>query len=214
MHRHMRPRSTPALWMGVAFVAALGLTALVLGTFGAGQRGTHVGLQATARLSFLLFWPAYAGGALHALFGATFAPLKQRGREFGLAFAAAHLVHIGLVAWLSYIGAAPPLGSFVFFGIAVAWTYALVLFSVASLRQTLGAKGWWVVRTVGLNYIALAFAVDFLRYREFASAKFWIAYLPFDILAVAGPLVCCAAFLLRAARSAEDVGRTSQLPGA
>jgi hypothetical protein len=211
MHRGMRSRSSPAVWMGLAFGAALGLAALVLAARGAGPGGTLVALQMTARLSFLLFWPAYAGSALYALFGATFEPLKRRGREFGLAFASAHLVHIALVAWLSYIGAAPPIGSFIFFGIAVVCTYLLVLFSIASLRNALGRRGWWALRTIALNYIAFAFAVDFLRYRDFTSAKFWIAYVPFDVLAVAGPLACFAAFLLWAVRYAERLYRTSRL---
>ena len=60
--------------MGLAFVAALALAAAVLTVFGAGARGTLLGLQATARFSFLLFWPAYAGSALCALFGQTFPP--------------------------------------------------------------------------------------------------------------------------------------------
>jgi hypothetical protein len=60
----------------------------------------RVALRMTARWSFLLFWVAYAGGALATLFGPALAPLSGRGREFGLAFAAAHLVHIGLVIWL------------------------------------------------------------------------------------------------------------------
>jgi hypothetical protein len=47
----------------------------------------------TVRFSFLLFWPAYAGSALWALFGQTFLPLKRRGREFGLAFASVHRPH-------------------------------------------------------------------------------------------------------------------------
>ena len=74
-------------------------------------------LKATARLSFLLFWPAYVGGALTTLFGPAFEGLKQRGRDFGLAFASAHLVHIALVTWLVHIGAAPSIRTFVFFRI-------------------------------------------------------------------------------------------------
>jgi len=45
----------------------------------------------------------YAGGAMTALFGPAFEPFKKRAREFGLAFASAHLVHIALVAWLDQI---------------------------------------------------------------------------------------------------------------
>jgi hypothetical protein len=197
----MRNRST-ALWMAGAFCAAMALAAAVLAAFGAGERGTHVALQATARLSFVLFWPAYSAAALAALFGPSFQPLQRRVREFGLAFAAAHLVHLGLVAWLSYIGNAPPLGSFIFFGIAALCTYLLALFSVARLQRALGASGWWLLRIVGLNYIAFAFAVDFVRLPASASAKYLMGYLPFVLLSVAGPALRLAAFGQRVVTSA------------
>jgi hypothetical protein len=80
-------RSPTIIWMGCAFGAALGLASAVLLALGSGERGTDVALQATARLSFLLFWPAYAGGTLAKLFGSPFDSLHQRTRDFGLAFA-------------------------------------------------------------------------------------------------------------------------------
>jgi hypothetical protein len=192
-------RSSAAVWIGSAFCAALGLAVLVTAALGPGERGTDVALQATARLSFLLFWPAYTAGALTALFGPAFEPLKRRAREFGLAFASAHLVHLALVAWLTHIGAAPPLGTFVIFGIAVLWTYLLALFSITRLQQTLGSWGWWCLRVIGLNYIAYAFALDFLRYPQFGSFKYLVGYLPFAVLSVFGPLLRLAAFMHRAA---------------
>jgi hypothetical protein len=194
----MRPRPTAAAWIVSALCAAAGLTGCVLMLLGAGEQGTHVALKATARLSFLLFWPAYAGGALTALFGTTFQPLKSRARELGLAFASAHLVHLGLVTWLSYIGAAPPLNSFVFFGVAAFWTYLLALLSIGRLQHLVGAKAWPVLRTVGLNYIAFAFAVDFLRYPPHVSAEYLIGYLPFSMFSVGGPMLRLAALAQRA----------------
>jgi hypothetical protein len=171
-----RPKA--AVWIGSAFCAALGLAALVLAALGPGERGTIAALQVTARFSFLLFWLAYTGGAMTALFGSAFEPFKKRAREFGLAFASAHLLHIALVAWLTHIGNAPPRGVFVFFGVAVLWTYLLALFSIARLQRTLGSKGWWLLRVVGLNYIACAFATDFLGYPQFGSIKYLVGYLP------------------------------------
>jgi hypothetical protein len=197
----MRNRST-ALWMVGAFCAAMALAAAVLAALGAGERGTHVALQATARLSFVLFWPAYCAAALAQLFGPSFQPLQRRVREFGLAFAAAHLVHLGLVAWLTYIGHAPPRGTFIFFGIATVCTYSLALFSVSRLQRALGDSGWWLLRIVGLNYIAFAFAVDFLRLPASASTKYLMGYLPFVLLAVAGPVLRLAAFGQRVLASA------------
>jgi hypothetical protein len=189
-----------AVWMGSAFCVALGLATLTLAALGPGEQGTIAALKVTARFSFLLFWLAYAAGAMTTLFGPAFGPLKRRGREFGLAFASAHLVHLGLVAWLTYIGAAPSRGVFLFFGVAVFWTYLLALFSIPHLQKALGSKGWWVVRVVGLNYIALAFAKDFLGISpQFGNFKYLVGYLPFAALSVVGPLLCFAAFLQRTA---------------
>jgi hypothetical protein len=200
-------RPVVAVWIGSAFCAALGLAALVLAALGSGERGTDVALQVTARLSFLLFWPAYAAGAMTELFGPAFEPLKRRARQFGLAFASAHLVHIALVVWLIHIGAAPGRRTFVFFGVAVLWTYLLALFSIARLQQTLGSRGWRLIRVVGLNYIAFAFAVDFLRFMQFGSITDLVAYVPFTALSVVGPLLCLAAFVQRAAGLQKNPSR-------
>ena len=192
--------NSAAAWMTMAFGAALAVATVVLVVFGPGERGTDVALQMTGRLSFLFFWPAYAGGPLATLFGAAFDPLKRHVRDFGLAFAAAHLVHIALVGWLIHIGAAPAAGVFVFFGIAVVFTYLLALFSIPRLQQPLGSKGWWLLRTVGLNYIAYAFASDFLRHSQFGGVKDVVGYLPFAILSIVGPTLWLAALLQRIAR--------------
>jgi hypothetical protein len=188
-----------AVWMASAFCAALGLAALVLAALGPGQHATSVALRVTARFSFLLFWLAYAGGAMTTLFGPAFDPLKRRARELGLAFASAHLVHLGLVAWLTYIGAPPSRGTFVLFGIAALWVYLLALFSIPRLHKALGSRAWWFLRVVGLNYIAYAFAKDFLQYPQFGSFKYLAGYLPFAALSVAGPALCLAAFVQRTA---------------
>ena len=187
-----------AVWMGSAFCAALGLAALTLAALGPGVHGTSQALRVTARFSFLLFWLAYAAGAMTTLFGPAFEPLKRRGREFGLAFASAHLVHLGLVGWLTYIGEAPSRRVFLFFGVAVLWTYLLALSSIPRLQKALGSKGWRFLRVVGLNYIAYAFATDFLGYRQFGSFKYLVGYLPFAALSIVGPLLCLAAFVQRA----------------
>jgi hypothetical protein len=193
----MRSRPPVVLWMGSAFCAALVLAVIVLAFFGAGERGTTAGLEATGRLSFLLFWPAYSGSALTALFGATFEPLKRRARNFGLAFAAAHLVHIGLVGWLCWIGAAPGAGTFIVFGIALIFTYMLALFSIGNLQRALGPRAWWFLRVVGMNYIAYAFFRDFMKTPLQGGIDHVVEYLPFVILAIAGPMLRIAAWALR-----------------
>lgn len=199
-----RPWPSAARWMAAAFCAASGLAATTLAAFGTGERGVQVALFATARLMFLLFWPAYAGGALASLFGARFQPLRRHGREFGLAFASALLVHLGLVAWLCLIGATPAFGTFVFFGIGVGWSCLIALFSIGRLQRALGPWGWWLLRVAGMNYLAYAFAVDFLAHPTQAGIRHAVAYLPFAALAIAGPA-------LRLAAAAARIGRSWQL---
>jgi hypothetical protein len=169
----------------------------VLIALGAEQRGIHAALAAVARLAFLLFWLAYSASALASLFGSRFQPLKRRAREFGLAFASALLVHLGLVAWLCLIGAAPGAGTFIFFGIAAVWVYLLALFSIDRLQQALGSKSWWLLRNVGMNYVAYAFAVDFLKSPLHGGVRHVVEYLPFAVLAVAGPSLRLAALAQR-----------------
>jgi len=201
--------------MGAAFCAAAVVAVLTLAVFGSAEPGTDLALQATARFSFLLFSAAYAGSGMAALFGPTFDGLKRHGRDFGLAFASAHLVHMGLVAWLCWIGAVPKRGVFVFFGIALFFTYLLALLSIKRVQQMLSRRAWWVVRTVGMNYIAYAFFVDFLKHPLEGSAKHVIEYAPFVTLSIAGAVVYFAALALPAARrlrarvAGEGVARPS-----
>ena len=77
------------IWMGAAFGIALTIATAVLVLGGTDNKSIRLALELTARWSFLLFWLAYAGGALATLFG--WGVLAGRGREFGVAFAAAHL---------------------------------------------------------------------------------------------------------------------------
>ena len=203
----MKSRSIDAFYMCSAFAAALILAVGSLIFIGVGVRGVDAALAATARLHFLLFWIAYSGGPLVYLFGPTFQPLKRYAREFGLAFASALLVHLGLVALLCLIGASPARFTFIFFGVAAAFAYLLALFSIPGLHQLLPRPIWWLLSNVGLHYIAYAYLVDFLREPLGGGIQHVIAYLPFVVLAVAGPALRVLAYakqvtemLLRSAR--------------
>lgn len=196
----MKHRPAPVLWMGVAFGVALALATAVLVVFGPSGWSIGLVLRLTARWSFLLFWMAYTGGAMAALFGPAFGSLARRGREFGLAFAAAHLVHIGLVVWLYRISDRAPLTGalFVFFAVAIAWTYLLAALSFGGLAQKLGPRLWRLVRILGMNYILLAFARDFVLavlHPDLAHQGIGrsVEYVPFAAMSVAAPLLCVAA---------------------
>ena len=182
-------RSSTGWWMGTAFVFACCLAATALAIWGTEAKGISTALRMTARLSFLLFWPAYVGSPLVALFGPRFLPIKRRGRELGLAFAAAQFVHAGLVVWLCAIGGAPGARVFEIFGTALAFTYLLALFSVDRMRELFGPAVWWGLRVVGMNYIAFAFTLDFRRGHPLGRSGDLIAYGPFLALSIAGLLL-------------------------
>lgn len=185
-------KSHSGIWMTSAFAVALAIAGAMLTFRGAGHDGTVLALRFTARWSYCLFLPAYLGGALTTLFGPGFKPLARRGRGLGLAFAAAHLVHVALVVWLYHISSRPPVGtsSAIYFGIALLFTYLIALFSVPSLFAMLPPRLWRLLLTVGMEYIALAFLRDFLQNPFHHGLVNLLAYLPFIALG-------CAALLLR-----------------
>jgi hypothetical protein len=182
-------------WMAAALIVAFALAAIVFAIFGVGNRGTMVALRLTARWSFLLFWLAYAGGALARRCGPRLSALGRYGRELGLAFASAQLVHVGLILWLVHI-ATEPSGAMVFFWIGIACTYLLALFSLPRLRDALGPRLWRAFCTIALEYIAIVFAADFILLPLWGGGfgKYPLTYLPFAIMLVGGAGLRVAAF--------------------
>ncbi len=183
--------------MGVALVVALLIVLAVYWApyLGLGHDSEKLSraLRATARWSFLWFFLASVGGALKTLFGERFRALAQRGRDFGLAFAAAHLAHAGLVAWLYFVHEGPGTGTLVFFGIGLFWTYLLALLSVRRISAMLDPNSWRLLRTLGVEYISLNFLADFARNPFHKGTLQLLEYLPFLVLAAAGPLLRLAA---------------------
>lgn len=202
--------SRTGIWMGGAFAVSLALAALVLLARGAGSDPTHTALRLTARWAYCFFWPAYTAGALATLFGAPFQAMARRGRELGLGFAAAMLPHAGLIAWLYYISPHPPLPthSAVFFAVALFFAYLLALFSIPRLFALLPRPAWVALRTLGMEYIALAFLLDFLQNPFDHGLKNLLAYLPFIALAGAAWLLRISAHVKRFASRARSHAAT------
>jgi hypothetical protein len=207
--------------MAAAFCAALALAVAVVAVVGIGGHGFQVALDATARLNFFLFWPAYAGGALTALFGNVFAPLRDNGRNFGLAFGAALPVHLGLVVCLCAIGDAPGAMTFIVFGAAAFFVYLLALLSIPLVRRALPDRYWPPIRLLAMNYIALAFLKDFARHGigSFQDIVLYgtggfkdiIMYVPFAALAIVGPMLRFAAWMQKLRRQARKVSIRHQI---
>lgn len=178
--------------MAAAFCAALGagLASLAVSR----HKDITIALAMSARVAFLFFWPAYVGGALTSLFGRAFLPLKEHARDFGLAFAAAISVHLSFVAVLCLVGRAPSAETFVIFGTAAVFTYLLALLSIDRVRQALPRSFWPPIRFVAMNYIALAFLLDFKRF-PVDNLRESLIYLPFLALAIIGPALRFAAWV-------------------
>lgn len=186
--------------MGASVAVALAIVLVVRWHVPSGER-LSAALRFTARWSFLLFWLAYVGRALASLFGARFEALARHGRDFGLCFAAAHLVHLGLVAWLIHSQGSYPLGPFILFAIAVFWIYLLAFLSIGSLAAALGQRTTRALRTLGVEYIAFAFLLDFAKNPFHHGLTYLAAYLPFLLLAGTGPMLRLAAFAKRLSAS-------------
>lgn len=190
-------RPTTAEWMGGALCIGLAIVLIARIVATPGEREL-MGLRATARWSFILFWLASTGHALTTLFGPRFQYFGQRARDLGLSFASAHLVHLGLVAWVLHYAAEPfPRSSFIFFGIGVFWIYLLALLSIRRLNAMLNPRIWRILRTIGVEYISLAFLSDFFVNPFQSGIRNLLAYLPFLALAIAGPLLRLAAAIKR-----------------
>jgi hypothetical protein len=192
-------QSRLGLWIGVALGMALVSACLVLGMGGIGEKPTRLALEVTARWSFILFWLAYTGNALAQLSG--WEGIGGHAREFGLSFAAAHLVHVALVIWLSYLLGRIALsgGLLLFFAVGLFWVYLLAALSFGGARA-MGRQAWRITRFVGMNYILIAFGRDFMlpilhpKPAQHTLAHF-LAYAPFAALSVAAPLLVLAVSL-------------------
>jgi len=194
----MRRRMT-AEWMAGSFALAL---AIVIAFRLGADPGARVSgaLRATARWSFTLFWLATVGRALVTLLGERFQALAARARDLGLSYASAHFVHLGLVVWIYYYaivhGTKEPSSNtpiFFFFCIAVFWTYLIALLSFKPFAAKLNARTCRILRTIGVEYIALAFFVDFFKSPFQGGFAHIASYAPFAVLSVAGPLLRLAA---------------------
>jgi hypothetical protein len=195
--------------MGAAFVVGLAIVITIYAIVPSQRLG--MALRATARWSFLWFCLATYGGALTTLFGSRFHALARRGRDFGLAFAAAHVVHLALVVWLLYSSpySIPPLYLMVF-SVGVFWTYVLAAFSLSStLSARLGPWRWKIVRTIGVEYIAFAYAFEFTNRILDGNRANAIHYFPLLAAAAGGPLLRIAAAIKRRSSAENTPGLLS-----
>ena len=109
------------------------------------------------------------------------------------------LTHLGLVVWLSIMTSRLPLSAdgLIFFGTGIVWTYLMAILSFGDLWKVLGSMGSRTLRLVGVNYILIAFALDFLPAGIHGivhhDVRRLVAYAPFAAMSVAAPLLVFAA---------------------
>ncbi len=186
-------------WMILAATVSLAMALLIAVATPRGER-VALALRATARWSFLWFWLASTAGALFTLWGGRFEAPARRARDFGLAFASAHAVHIALAIFMLYVLAAPfPRSKLIFFGVGVFWVYLLALLSFKRVAALVQARTARVLRMIGVEYIGLVFIFDFYQGPFQGGVMNVIVYLPFLIMAALGPLLRFAALLKRRA---------------
>jgi hypothetical protein len=190
----MKSASRTGLWVGAAFDGALALVIATMMIRGTGLSGTGVGLRLTARFSYAFFCLAYVGGATTILCSPAWNGIGRRMREFGLAFASAQLVHVALVIRLAWISPPQSITDAVmpFFAIGVVWTYLLAALSIDRVRKVFSPYMLRILRTIGSEYIALAFFTDFVLLPKYLI-QYPILYVPFWGLLLLGPLLRVAA---------------------
>jgi hypothetical protein len=182
----MRRQANVWTSIGAAFVATAAAALVALVVLGYGDGGLRAAIDASARVAFAPFWLAYAGGALAALGVPGFLSVRARGRELGLAFAAALSVHLALVAWLIIRGAVPALRVFIIFGLGAFLTLLLTLLSIPALSALFSRPALSRFRSLAMTYIAFAFLLDFAKRPVRADLAYLIAYVPFALLVGVG----------------------------
>jgi hypothetical protein len=102
----------------------------------------------------------------------------------------------------------------VFFWVGIFCTYLLALFSVPQLRDALEPRLWRIFRTIGLEYIAIAFAADFILAPLQAGGfgKYPLTYLPLALMLVSGAGLRFAAYSSRESRHLRE-NLPSRVPG-
>jgi hypothetical protein len=182
--------------VAVAILAAVTAAAWPLATLGFGEHGFQVAAGWAARVAFIFFWLTYTSRPISSLLSFH---NRRFERGFGLAFAAALLVHLVLVAWLFRISARQPLGNMgiLYFGVGAVWTYTLALFSISPLRERANQRLLYFTRLFGTDYILLLFALDFVIDPIRNHGGYSAGYLPFAILTIAAPALRATAFIVR-----------------
>jgi DMSO/TMAO reductase YedYZ heme-binding membrane subunit len=149
-------REQPRNLVPYAAMAALLAVLISWSLYGYDDVGLRVSIRATARLAALVFSVAFAASPLNTLFRARWSrSLAAHRRSLGLAFAAIHFVHLGVVLLLatrftaSFL-ATTAMSSMVGGGVGYALIAAMVITSFKRTSKAIGATAWRRLHVTGM----------------------------------------------------------------
>jgi len=187
-------RRAAASTLTLVALAALGAGAVVVSALASRadpDEGWLRAAQLTARFSFALFMLVFVARPWHQLWpsGATRWAMRRR-RALGLAFAAAHFIHLfALTRFRVETDQPPNLGQIVVGGGAYLMLVAMVATSNDAAVRRLGRGNWQRLHRVGLWWIWFVFFQAYLG-RAIRGDRFFV---PLALVAVAGVVLRIAA---------------------
>jgi methionine sulfoxide reductase heme-binding subunit len=165
----------------------MGLMTIVLGIAAGATPAEQANLAArwTARAAFPFFLVAYAASSLLRLWPSQLTKaLMRRRRQWGLAFALAHTIHLAALATnLLVFGETRPGLVLLGGGTAYALMYLMALTSNDWSMRKLG-RNWKRLHTVGIHYSWLIFFQSYARSILLPDPDKWIWGLAFALLLV------------------------------
>jgi DMSO/TMAO reductase YedYZ heme-binding membrane subunit len=119
----------------------------------------------TARISLFVFAWVFTASALHKLLGSDFtAELLRNRRQWGIAFAYSHTIHLfAILLFFRLSGNPPPVLSLIFGGMGYVLLYALAFTSNDGAVKRLGAKNWKRLHKTGVYYLWFIFFLTYLK---------------------------------------------------
>jgi hypothetical protein len=154
-------RYTPQLLCAGTVVGVVVAAAVLLLHPEGGRPAAVLAARYTARASALWFLLAFSAGPLARLFrtGLTSTLLRER-RGLGLAFCAAHLVHLGAIGLVMSYGGTLGADSL---GGALAYVFVIAMGASSNDRAVarLGARRWKALHTTGSWFLWLIFVLTY-----------------------------------------------------
>jgi DMSO/TMAO reductase YedYZ heme-binding membrane subunit len=146
---------------------------LTLAASGSGKEGWELAARHTGRVSALWFLMVFAVGPLHRQWrSAPGRALLRERRGLGLAFAAAHTVHLGAIFGVLSHSEAPDLVALAGGGLAYLLMFAMAATSNDAALRWLGARTWRGLHATGVYYPWFIFFTSYLGNLVEASPGF------------------------------------------